>query len=75
MTLQLLQGKILVHGGGKLASRMAKDLNIETQMINGRRVTSPEMLDIAVMVYAGLINKHIVAGLASINVDAIGLCR
>ena len=66
--------KILVHGGGKLASRMAKDLNIETQMINGRRVTSPEMLDIAVMVYAGLINKHIVAGLASMNVDAIGLC-
>lgn len=66
--------KILVHGGGKLATRMAKDLGIETTMINGRRVTGPEMLEIAVMVYAGLINKRIVAILQSKGCDAIGLC-
>lgn len=66
--------KILVHGGGKLATKMAKDLGIETTMINGRRVTGPEMLEIAVMVYAGLINKRIVAMLQSKGCNAIGLC-
>lgn len=66
--------KILVHGGGKLATRMAADLSVETRMIEGRRVTSPEMLEIAVMVYAGIINKRVVASLQAIGCDAIGLC-
>lgn len=66
--------KILVHGGGKLATRMAAELGVETRMIDGRRVTSPEMLEIAVMVYAGIINKRIVAALQAIGCDAIGLC-
>lgn len=66
--------KILVHGGGKLATRMATGLGIETMMVNGRRVTSPEMLEVAVMVYAGIINKRIVAALQAIGCDAIGLC-
>ena len=66
--------KVLVHGGGKIATRLAGELGIETRMIEGRRVTSPAMLDVAVMVYAGLINKRIVARLQSLGVNAIGLC-
>lgn len=66
--------KILVHGGGKIATAMAGKLGVETQMIDGRRVTSPEMLDVALMVYAGLINKKIVAGLQKRGCNAIGLC-
>lgn len=66
--------KILVHGGGKIATRMAGELGIETRMIEGRRITSKPMLDIAVMVYAGLINKRIVARMQSLGVNAIGLC-
>lgn len=65
--------KILVHGGGKAATAMAARLGVETKMIDGRRITSPEMLDVAVMVYAGLINKKIVAALQSRGTDAIGL--
>lgn len=66
--------KVLVHGGGKIATRTAAELGVETCMINGRRVTSPAMLDVAVMVYAGLVNKRIVAQLQSLGVNAIGLC-
>ena len=66
--------KILVHGGGKLATRMAERLGVETKMIDGRRVTSPEMLDIAVMMYAGLVNKHIVGLLQKSGCDAAGVC-
>lgn len=66
--------KILIHGGGKIATRMAAELGIETVMVEGRRVTSPAMLDVAVMVYAGLINKRIVATLQSIGCNAIGMC-
>lgn len=66
--------KVLVHGGGKIATRLAGELGVETRMIEGRRVTSKEMLDIAVMVYAGLINKRVVAKLQASGVNAIGLC-
>lgn len=66
--------KILVHGGGKIATRLAERLDVGTLMVNGRRVTSPAMLDIAVMVYAGLLNKRIVARLQARGVNAIGMC-
>lgn len=65
--------KILVHGGGKLAGSLASRLGIDSRMIGGRRVTSPEMLEVAVMVYSGLINKRIVAMLQSLGCNAIGL--
>lgn len=72
-TYAQIQGpKVLVHGGGKLATRMANQLGIETQMVNGRRVTDDAMLPIAVMVYAGLINKQIVAQLQHRGCDAMG---
>lgn len=66
--------KLLVHGGGKIATSVAGALGIESRMIEGRRVTSPEMLDVAVMVYAGLVNKRVVAGLQRRGCDAAGLC-
>jgi acetylglutamate kinase len=65
--------KILVHGGGKLATRMAEQLEIPTQMHEGRRITDAETLKIVTMVYAGWINKTIVAKLQSFNCNAIGL--
>ena len=72
-TYAQIQGpKVLVHGGGKLATRMASQLGIETQMVDGRRVTDDAMLPIAVMVYAGLINKQIVAQLQRSGCDAMG---
>ena len=67
------QPKILVHGGGKIATRIAEKLGVKTQMINGRRITSKENLDIVVQLYAGLINKNIVAALqATEYCNAIG---
>ncbi len=70
-----LQGrKILVHGGGKIATRIAADLGIEAKMVEGRRITDAPMLDVVTMVYAGLTNKNIVANLQKLNCDAIGLC-
>jgi acetylglutamate kinase len=65
--------KILVHGGGKLATRMAEAMGIQQQMIDGRRITDAETLKIVTMVYAGFINKTIVAQLQSYNCNAIGL--
>ena len=65
--------KLLVHGGGKLATRMAQDLGIEQQMIDGRRVTDAATLKIVTMVYAGYINKNVVAALQAQGVNAIGL--
>lgn len=65
--------KVLVHGGGRAATRIATGLGIESQMINGRRVTDEKMLDIVTMVYGGLVNKHAVAGLQSRGVNALGL--
>ncbi len=65
--------KILVHGGGKLATKMAAQLGIEQQMIDGRRITDAETLKIVTMVYAGYINKNIVAKLQAAKCNAIGL--
>lgn len=65
--------KILIHGGGKLATRLSKQLGIETKMIEGRRVTDRDTLDVCTMVYAGLINKRIVAALNARGCKAIGL--
>ncbi|MCX6336272.1 MAG: acetylglutamate kinase [Bacteroidetes bacterium] len=64
--------KILVHGGGKLATQLAKDLGIEQAMVDGRRITDAATLKIVTMVYAGYINKNIVAQLQANNNNAIG---
>lgn len=68
----LVGPKILVHGGGKEATRLAESLGVKTTMIDGRRVTDKETLDIVTMTYAGLINKRIVAKLQALGCDAIG---
>ena len=77
MFLQLfseLEGKkILIHGGGKRASYIASKLGITSKIIDGRRITDKETLDIITMVYGGLVNKKIVAQLQANNIDAIGL--
>ena len=65
--------KILIHGGGKLATRMAEKLEIKQQMVDGRRITDKATLDVVTMVYAGLINKRIVAMLQSFGCNAMGL--
>jgi len=65
--------KILVHGGGRLATTIAGQLGMESRMIDGRRITDERMLRIVTMVYAGLVNKNIVAGLQALGVNAIGL--
>ena len=65
--------KILVHGGGRLATKIAGQLGIESRMKDGRRITDEKMLRIVTMVYAGLVNKNIVAGLQALGVNAIGL--
>lgn len=65
--------KILVHGGGKLATEVAKQLNIPQQMVDGRRITDAATLKIVTMVYAGYINKNIVASLQALGCNAIGL--
>ncbi|MEI7526887.1 MAG: acetylglutamate kinase [Mariniphaga sp.] len=67
-------GKILVHGGGKSATALAEKLGIETKIVDGRRITDAETLKVATMVYAGLVNKNIVAGLQALGNNAIGLC-
>lgn len=65
--------KVLVHGGGRSATRLAEQLGIEQTMIGGRRVTDAETLKVVTMVYAGLVNKNIVAQLQSRGVNALGL--
>lgn len=70
---QVCGRKILVHGGGKEASRLSRQLGIEPRMIDGRRVTDRETLGVVTMVYAGLVNKRIVAGLQALGCDAVGL--
>ena len=65
--------KVLVHGGGRSATKIAAMLGIESRMVNGRRITDKAMLDVATMVYGGLINKKIVAGLQAQGVNALGL--
>lgn len=66
--------KILVHGGGKQATRLAEQLNIPQQVVDGRRITDAETLKIVTMVYAGYINKNIVALLQADHCNALGLC-
>ena len=70
---QLKGKKILVHGGGKLATELADRLAIPQQMIHGRRITDAETLKIITMVYAGYINKNVVAALQHLGCNAIGL--
>lgn len=65
--------KLLVHGGGRSATKLAEKLGIESKMVNGRRITDAETLKVVTMVYGGLVNKNIVAGLQSKGVNAIGL--
>ncbi|MDD4819719.1 MAG: acetylglutamate kinase [Flavobacteriales bacterium] len=65
--------KILIHGGGKIATQMSKKLGIETLMVEGRRVTDRSTLDVVTMVYGGLISKNVVATLQSLGCNAIGL--
>jgi acetylglutamate kinase len=65
--------KILIHGGGKIATEMSKSLGIEAKMVDGRRITDAETLRVVTMVYAGLINKNIVAQLQAKGSNAIGL--
>ena len=66
--------KILIHGGGKLATKLAEQLNIPQQMVDGRRITDTETLKVVTMVYAGYINKNIVAQLQANDENAIGIC-
>ena len=65
--------KVLVHGGGRKATKMAERLGIETTMVNGRRVTDAAMLEVVTMVYGGLVNKNLVARLQANGVNALGL--
>lgn len=69
----LPEKKILVHGGGKIATRLAADLGIEAKMVEGRRITDEAMLRVVTMVYAGLTNKQVVASLQALECNAIGL--
>ncbi len=70
---QIPARKILVHGGGAIASRVARDLGIEPRLVDGRRITDADMLEVVVMVYGGRINRQMVAGLQSRGCNAIGL--
>ena len=70
---KLEEPKILVHGGGKLATKLASQLGIESKMTNGRRITDAKSLEIITMVYGGLTNKNIVAKLQALGTNAIGL--
>lgn len=65
--------KVLVHGGGRSATKIAEQLGIETKMINGRRITDEAMLKVVTMVYGGLVNKTIVARLQALGIQALGL--
>ena len=65
--------KLLVHGGGKIATQVADKLGIQTTMVDGRRITDQPMLDVVTMVYGGLVNKQIVAKLQALEVNAIGM--
>ncbi len=64
--------KILIHGGGKIATKIGDQLGIESKYVNGRRITDAQTLDVVTMVYGGLVNKQIVAKLQTLNCNAIG---
>lgn len=65
--------KVLVHGGGRSATKIAAQLGIESHMVGGRRITDEDMLQVVTMVYGGLVNKRIVAALQAKGVNAVGL--
>ena len=65
--------KILVHGGGRRATKVATELGVESKMVEGRRITDASMLEVVTMVYGGLVNKGIVARLQARGVNALGL--
>ena len=65
--------KVLVHGGGRRATKVAAALGIESKMVNGRRITDAQMLEVVTMVYGGLVNKNLVAKLQAKDVNALGL--
>ena len=65
--------KLLVHGGGRSATRLAEQLGIPVRMVEGRRITDADMLRVVTMVYGGLVNKNIVAGLQALGIDALGM--
>jgi len=65
--------KVLVHGGGRSATKLAERLGIESKMVNGRRITDAETLEVVSMVYGGLVNKNIVAKLQSMDINALGI--
>ena len=66
--------KLLVHGGGRKATKVAEALGIESKMVGGRRITDADMLNVVTMVYGGLVNKNLVARLQANGVNALGLC-
>lgn len=70
---QMEGAKILVHGGGNKATELEKKLGINSELVQGRRITSGDSLDVAIMVYAGLVNKKITASLQAKNCNAVGL--
>lgn len=70
---QIEGAKMLVHGGGRSATKIASQLGIESQMVNGRRITDKDMLQVVTMVYGGLVNKNIVASLQARHINALGL--
>ncbi len=65
--------KVLIHGGGNIATELADKLGLKVEMVNGRRITDSEMLKIVTMVYGGLVNKNIVSGLQKHKCNAVGL--
>ena len=65
--------KILVHGGGKIATQVAEKLGLSAQIVDGRRITDEAMLSVVTMVYGGLVNKNLVGRLQSLKVNALGL--
>ncbi|MBQ2196321.1 MAG: acetylglutamate kinase [Prevotella sp.] len=65
--------KVLVHGGGRRATKIGAQLGIESQMVNGRRITDAQTLEVVTMVYGGLVNKNLVARLQANGVNALGL--
>src|SRR5919112_3971422 len=72
--LAAIEGKkILIHGGGKIATKIGEQLGIQSNYINGRRITDDATIDLVTMVYGGLVNKKIVAQLQSFDCNAIGL--
>lgn len=70
---QISGPKVMVHGGGNKASELSKKLGIKPRMVNGRRITDGDTLEVVTMVYAGLVNKNLVARLQSKKVNAVGL--